>query len=225
MTSIGFYTLLLSLHVALYDPATSQHPTDAPVWNSPCTLTQPATARGQMEAPAQLLPLNYILRTMTDAARLARHRARNTLRALVSSEIRDQWVIQYLNQAASPKGFPPLHGHYSSQSLAESLAQDYERVSAMAVFVEQAEFDTNVMSYRPLLRMLYYDVSDLLCWLEQASLTVDQTVNYNISRSIMEDSSKNLTNQSYRDQRNFVILRDTVTLLHDLVQHYSRVRT
>lgn len=80
----GFCTLLLSLHVALYDPATSQQPTDPPFWNSPCTLTQPATARGQMEAPGQLLPLNYILRTMTDAARLARHRARNTLRVLVS---------------------------------------------------------------------------------------------------------------------------------------------
>ena len=106
------------------------------------------------------------------------------------------------------------------QNLTEALSTDYERVSRLAVFLDQAEADTE--AYRPQLTLTNSKLRGLLCWLEQASLALCQPINYCLTtRASMLSEARSLDNTALIDTRNFLICREAGILLDDMVAYYE----
>ena len=106
------------------------------------------------------------------------------------------------------------------QNLSEALSTDYERVSRLAVFLEQAEHDT--ATYRQLLALTNSKLRSLLCWLEQASLALCQPINYCLTtRRSMVAEARHMVSESRIDDRNFLIGREAGILLDDMISYYE----
>ena len=106
------------------------------------------------------------------------------------------------------------------QNLSEALPTDYERVSRLAVFLEQAEHDT--AAYRQLLALTNSKLRSLLCWLEQASLALCQPINYCLTtRHSMVAEERHIVSESRIDDRNFLIGREAGILLDDMISYYE----
>ncbi|KAL8567947.1 hypothetical protein ACOMHN_029122 [Nucella lapillus] len=117
-------------------------------------------------------------------------------------------------------GFPPLDRHMLERNLSQALPVDYERVSRLGIFLEQAMSDTR--PYRHHLTSAFDHVTGMLCWLEQASLSLCQPINYGVTRSIMGPELRHLRSSAMRDTRNYVIGRDALLLLNGMVEYYER---
>ncbi|XP_070212095.1 uncharacterized protein [Littorina saxatilis] len=167
---------------------------------------------------AEIHSIRDQLQFLVNSAGSSRLHIGQVLDAIRNDRIRDNNFLHAFHNDHLP-GFPTFDRRADSMELIEALPTDYVRISQLAVFFEQALHDT--MPYRQHLHSTYTHLTNLLCWLEQSTLSLGQRVYYDVSRDTMLTKDRNPNNESDRDIRNFLMSRDADVLFEQMIRFYE----
>ena len=113
----------------------------------------------------------------------------------------------------------------------ESIQRTYDDLSRVAVFLEHAiedeityENEYGSSLHTTIQRIQDHYVFPLLCQLQTTMFAHNSDVAFRVTREVMQQSSRDLSDRSLRHTRDYIIFRDLERVLHYVEVEFSVLR-
>lgn len=233
--------LLMSLLSGVSQGApTTTPPISATRWKSPCHPPDSAVERVVLDQTSNVSDQRIVRIAKTHIYEIQRFISNLTSkyengRIHVSVAAMD---LASLLQVLSLNWFPSISELRESsqvpirQNLTQHFLEDFEILSVMAVYVEQAIKDEeDIQEHQPLWKKIEEKILTILCNFQKALSKYQQTIVEHVSHEILDDcvngtpniSCRNMRTEADRYNRDYLILRIVSTIFDILKEKYESI--
>ncbi|XP_076362608.1 uncharacterized protein LOC143253143 isoform X2 [Tachypleus tridentatus] len=200
-------------------------PTGKPHWINPCDL--PEQLLDPNEDFDNLPPISKkdLVSHVIEAANTARKHAGVVKNQFLETYFPDEeFNVDYMRQHWLPEVPPTTFGHFKSMNISGAYKQTFEFMQYYAVGVEEMRLDQDLhpesgATFQERFQEIQFNARTLLCNLQFGMINMKIKQNPDILRQVMQEEYRNIEEESRRNLRDFIILRDyvkTVTYIWEL---------
>ncbi|XP_077502100.1 uncharacterized protein LOC144113072 isoform X4 [Amblyomma americanum] len=219
--------LAVLFHSAMSAPVSrSGENNDHPLWVNPCNLPDDASGHAGHLRPQDV---RNMLDAVANRARVASEEAEEAKRKFVERTFSDS---EFEDSVASyrlpwlPNVTTPSEEHFKSMTKEEAYKTTFGYVQYYAVGLEQAVLDQifhNGPSH-PLFLKIQENLGQLLCELQIGIVHFNVAKNPDVLREVMSHEYRDLKQDSQRNLRDYIILREYIRLTRYISELFAYLR-
>lgn len=224
-TRTWLIVLAVLLHSTMSAPVSRTDGNDHPLWVNPCSLDDSVASRGEITAE----DIRTLLDAVANRARVANEEADKAKRKFLEKTFSDsefEESVAYYMQSWLPNVPAPSEEHFKTMTKEEAYRTSFGYVQYYAVGLEQAVLD-QIFHNGPFHRLfleIQNNLGQLLCELQLGIVHFNVAKNPDVLRDVMSHEYRDIKQDSQRNLRDYIILREYIKLTKYISELFSYLR-
>ncbi|XP_067131521.1 uncharacterized protein [Centruroides vittatus] len=204
-------------------------PTNKPRWKNPCGIPGHVFNAKEDLVGAPPATVQQLFDDILHAAKVARQNGMRTKDAFLNKVFNEpefELSVEYQKEVWLPD-IPKLTFEYLKQlKRDEAFRTSYQTLQYFAVGLEQAILDQlDQKMYLQLFRNAENELVQVLCELQRSMIILGIKPNADVERKIMKQTRRNITVETHRNLRDYLILRDYIKAVDFVVSVFDYLKS